>query len=1764
MGNQTMVPTQIQSVESYFQDLKNYAQLKSSMGSTAFMKTAKACLIEDLSGLLDHHHQHHQLNITPNSNSAQIISSGQTNTIIVNNSNSNSNNNNNTNAILHNNNNNTINNNNNTSQQYRLNQMQLIKQRIQEMKEQQQQIVVKIFPIYDLSIRLKLYKDRVEEIKNIIYATYGLYTNCLPFSDMIITDRAAFICRQFIKYNLYDRLSTRPFLTHIEKKWIAFQLICAVNEIHSLQIVHGDMKTENVLVNSFLWVSLADFASYKPVYLSKNHPSADFNYYFDISRRRTCYLAPERLDGSRETLHKTNMSPNTTATNLLINDHENIDELVPPDPNDFQSSMDIFSLGCVLAELFMERPLFDFAHLLSYRDHKYDPHNELINEIRDKSILEMIFNMLSLDPTERKTANEYLQEQNDKSFPSYFVFLKNYIKSFISVRLTPDEIVIRLKNDMPLLLKNFKLNLNEQETTNVSHPSSQNTNINNNNNESNNSFTEIKLTNSQHDSSTDTNDAFLILLSLLLSCIRKIKFSENKLIAIDLLANFSKFLDDSVILDRILPYYTSLVEDSNQSPIVKSHVIYALNDCLSNIYNLDLQNMNIFPEIIFIILENLSRDESFLVRSAVAKTISNFALTSLRYLDTGFLIKRQMQNNNENNQAANEQKNSDYDLKSSRTAATTKLDKTNENKFVSYDKEFELYQTRITDIVMHLITDLSQTSLSSNAVKETLIRSDISKLCSFFSRTKTSEFLLPHMITILNEKTDWSVRAAFFDALCPVLSCIGWESVEIVKSLLEQGLRDSEEFVIHRTLITLSKMVEIGLLDRQQICYFLSNHITALLCHPSLWIRHGAVNFITVVCKQQQQDNNKNKFKKELTLSNTTGLSTRPLVSDEIITNQNNNNGLNTADVLCSVAPLLTKFLDHKDLINYDKEEILFHCLKKPIKRAVYDCISQDGRSDQLFFYLNQRSEIRCLTNQNYLPGYVDCSDPNVQEFFEKLCKLGFVEEDEDKLLHMKDFMDKTRISRLSSSLHNADMSLSNNSNNGGASVVLNNNVSWNNINTKENFIFKDGHITILKDRFQRFNCDLSSRKFPGLEMYSKLDTESKNFKLNSPSNQATQMKIDETTNTLVQATTTNENTLNNEWKIMFGESNSSSKQTLSRNKSGLKQSESNYQINRHHHHHHHHSINQYSFKNCTFELDKYLDKCKYSYEDHKVKRARLERSKETINSSISSNSVCLNSAGKWKPKGYLLVHSNEHTKEINKLSRNFDSTYFSTCSYSEASVKIWATDYLLDGKSGFFKSIFTYDKQTSVASARGQNQEGSSIRPCCTTFYDKNSLAILGEDFRFHVIDFNSNRTQYHLYTHEKLFKPTVCNCNRNIIASSSKNQFEKTTFYYLNRSYRNNQNARNNNNSLKSCSYCNSNYPIEMIYIDDSSPTWPVAATNPNDYFRTGSIGSSSKGLFCYSTSNGDFSCIDLRTRSKAFEIKRDMRKGYITSMVTDPWYTWIAMGTSYGNIELYDFRFMLPVQTFEHRSKTSVAKLCNHPSLSNRIVASYQGNNEISIWNMDVSQNVNSYKSSSQKNPEFVFWGVQSVPPLCQNKIASYYVSGMIGCSAGDENGLICASTDMKIRYIDLNDGNRESCVVSSPFNFQSGTKVNNEMNLRNNSSQNPNKIPQQQTSNNFEFANSLTSNNVTYELRQIEGNKVLLELDQYSSGQQFNLNNSSNTPQSFSYNSPALTHQSYFTHHQDAITDLVVCYNQYNSKNPPLIVTSARDGALKIWR
>ena len=202
------------------------------------------------------------------------------------------------------------------------------------------------------------------------------------------------------------------------------------------------------------------------------------------------------------------------------------------------------------------------------------------------------------------------------------------------------------------------------------------------------------------------------------------------------------------------------------------------------------------------------------------------------------------------------------------------------------------------------------------------------------------------------------------------------------------------------------------------------------------------------------------------------------------------------------------------------------------------------------------------------------------------------------------------------------------------------------------------------------------------------------------------------------------------------------------------------------------------------------------------------------------------------------------------------------------------------------------------------------------------------------------------------------------------------------------------------------------------------------------------------------------------------------------------------------------------------------------------------------------------SLNATPEFVFWGVQSVPPLCQNKMSKHYITSMVACSAGyDVNNssaaLLCSSTDMKLRYIDLLEPNH-SHIISSPFNNTQNmaAKVTSTTTTATTSSSGA------QTTGGTEFASSLMNQSALYETRQIEGNKVLVELDQQSNAS--SSFTSTGVSPTFSLNSSALTHQTYFTYHQDAITDLSLCYNYQNAKSQPLILSSSRDGILKVWR
>uniref|UniRef100_A0A8C2D4K5 non-specific serine/threonine protein kinase n=1 Tax=Cyprinus carpio TaxID=7962 RepID=A0A8C2D4K5_CYPCA len=650
--------------------------------------------------------------------------------------------------------------------------------KVARAKHREGLVVVKVFAIQDPSLPLTSYKQELEELKIRLHSCQ----NCLPFQKATLTEKAAILFRQYVRDNLYDRISTRPFLNNVEKKWIAFQLLNAVDQAHKSGVRHGDIKTENVMVTSWNWVLLTDFASFKPTYLPEDNP-ADFNYFFDTSRRRTCYIAPERfVDGS---MFATESDQTTPLVDLSSNSQRTRGELKQP--------MDIFSAGCVIAELFTEGvPLFDLSQLLAYRKGLFQT-EQVLMKIEDHSIRELVAQMVQREPEKRLTAEEYLKQQRGKAFPEiFYTFLQPYMAQFAKETFqSADERVLVIRKN----LENILNNLCSVGQTGKSE----------------------KQEKASQELSSSKEQGLVVLVSVITSCLQTLRFCDSKLAALELILHLAGRLNVEIVLDRITPYLLHFCNDS--MPRVRAEAVRTLTKVLALVKEVPRNDVNIYPEYILPGIAHLAQDEATIVRLAYAENIAHLAETALRFLE---LVQ-------ENNLS------SEQDINGEDTEDTLQP---NEN----YDSELQALHEMVQQKVVTLLSD------PENIVKQTLMENGITRLCVFFGRQKANDVLLSHMITFLNDKNDWHLRGAFFDSIVGVAAYVGWQSSSILKPLLQQGLSDVEEFVIYKALNALTCMCQLGLLQKPHIYEFVSD-IAPFLCHPNLWIRYGAVGFITVVAQ---------------------------------------------------------------------------------------------------------------------------------------------------------------------------------------------------------------------------------------------------------------------------------------------------------------------------------------------------------------------------------------------------------------------------------------------------------------------------------------------------------------------------------------------------------------------------------------------------------------------------------------------------------------------------------------------------------------------------------------------------------------------------------------------------------------------------------------------------------------------------------------------------------------------------------------------------
>ncbi|XP_049532071.1 phosphoinositide 3-kinase regulatory subunit 4 [Anopheles darlingi] len=473
--------------------------------------------------------------------------------------------------------------------------------------------VVKVFVRHDPSLPLEQHYDRIEYIKKHLANA----VNCLPFQKVLMMEKSCLIVRQYVKHSLYDRVSTRPFLTLIEKKWITFQILCALHQCHKQHICHGDIKLENILITSWNWVLLSDFASFKPTHLPEDNP-ADYSYFFDTSRRRTCYIAPERFvrTSSGESIQP--------KDGPLVGDGQYCGGQLLPE-------MDIFSAGCALLELWTEGTApFEFSQLLAYRRGEEDLVLRHLDGIEDGRLRELIRSMLSLEPRERLSAELYLDQERGHLFPEYFYsFLQSYLQMFSTVPVVPpDEKVVRLHADIAQIVqicRTGECTKDAEVTTKQQSDQKQ----------------QQQQQQGEEERRSQDNDGLVLITSVVTSCIRGLSFCQSKLLSLEILLVLAQHTSSETILDRILPYILHLAQDA--APRVRVAALNTLTACLRLVRHLPRTDANVFPEYILPAIAPLATDSSTFVRMTYASNIAQLAETAV-----GFLEQSQQQCASEN------------------------------------------------------------------------------------------------------------------------------------------------------------------------------------------------------------------------------------------------------------------------------------------------------------------------------------------------------------------------------------------------------------------------------------------------------------------------------------------------------------------------------------------------------------------------------------------------------------------------------------------------------------------------------------------------------------------------------------------------------------------------------------------------------------------------------------------------------------------------------------------------------------------------------------------------------------------------------------------------------------------------------------------------------------------------------------------------------------------------------------------------------------
>ncbi|ODV69597.1 ARM repeat-containing protein [Hyphopichia burtonii NRRL Y-1933] len=757
------------------------------------------------------------------------------------------------------------------------------------------------------------------------------YNNILPWHKIIETDRAGYLIRQLMKTNLYDRLSIRPFLEPIEKLFLVFQMLKILELLHStLNINHGDLKSENFLVTSWNWLMLTDFAGYtKPTFIPEDNPN-QYSFYFDSSGRRVCYVAPERFYNSKES--SSDYPPVKFSENGKFSGKDGLTD-----------EMDLFSLGCVIGELYSDgEPTFTLSQLFKYIKNEYSPD---LSGIHDTDIKEMVKSLISLNPNERPSVESLLTKSKGKCFPDFFY---DFLYDFMYDLNNNDLFIVPEDNDN-VSISDLKINKIYENFDKIAHhlkfdyDSTRMEDVELDhliplkfNLKGMPPNYSIKPTSFFVNTNKSQEHASLIILNFIFSLIKTLKQPTSKLRACELIVVLSERVNDEAKLDRSIPYLCHLLdeyinqvsnnelhyqqENQQQKPIqvnLSQHVkssskvacfaLPAIATLLASCSYITPVNVLVFPEYLLPILDKLvlipaskeDESEQALIKITLATCLPNLAQTSKRFWMMSKTFK---------NKAIKDYKSRLMIHSNVVSKGLVKPEDDEEllNSYNTFNIPKEQLDSDFENLTFSLLTDQNVN------VKISLVR-NILPLCKFFGIVKTNDTILPYLITYLND-SNYELRLAFLSSIFEIGPYVGVLSFEqYLLPLLIQTLGDQEQLIVLKVLQIFHHFVSHRLINPKtefnalSIYRELLKNSLSLLLHPNEWIRQSVLNLVLSI-----------------------------------------NENLSDADQYCFLYPLIKNFLSYDiATINWNT---LYPCLTRQLSRQVYDtantwCINALSRS---------------------------------------------------------------------------------------------------------------------------------------------------------------------------------------------------------------------------------------------------------------------------------------------------------------------------------------------------------------------------------------------------------------------------------------------------------------------------------------------------------------------------------------------------------------------------------------------------------------------------------------------------------------------------------------------------------------------------------------------------------------------------------------------------------------------------------------------------